>query len=89
MKDSHHVEKKKKKAHKVTTKEKNINNLQYFFSPKTKQMLDHSGVKMPLSIYRTIHIPQIMHRKSNSVLSGITTCTTITLFVGRFLKCLC
>lgn len=29
-------------------------------------MLAHSGLKLPLSIYRILHIPQIMHRKLNS-----------------------
>ena len=76
----------REKKRKVTTKKKNINHLHYFLSPKTEQMLAHSGVKLPLSIYRTIHIPQITHRKLNSFLSGNTTCTTTTLFVDGFLK---
>lgn len=76
----------KKKKRKVETKKKNINNLYYFLSPKTEKMLALSGVKLPLGIYRTIHIPQITHRKFNSFLSGSTICTTTTLFVGGFLK---
>lgn len=48
-----------RKKRKLTMKKNNINHSLVLYSPKTEQMLAHFGVKLALSIYRTIHISQI------------------------------